>query len=72
MVHRSVFLHLSHLVRSAIEAVEEFQKVAQGFRNNVTNVQENMMVRWEKPSAGTIKINWDSVVDKNEKKMGVG
>ncbi len=64
MVHRRYFLHPSQLVRSAREFMKEFQKVAQGLRNNVTNDQANRMLSWEKPSKGTIKINYDIIVDK--------
>jgi hypothetical protein len=44
--------------------MEDFQKVVQGSRNNVTNDQANRMLSWEKPSKGTIKINYDIIVDK--------
>jgi hypothetical protein len=66
VVHRGDFFHHSHLLRSARESMEDFQKVVQRSRNNVTNDQANRMLSWEKPSKGTIKINWDIVVDKNK------
>jgi hypothetical protein len=65
-------LHPSQLVRSAREFMKEFQKVAQGLRNNVTNDQEIMVLRWKKLLVGMIKINWDAIVDTNKKEDGSG
>jgi hypothetical protein len=52
--------------------MKEFQKVAQGLRNNVTNDQEIMVLRWKKLLVGMIKINWDAIVDTNKKEDGSG
>jgi hypothetical protein len=59
------------VVGCAVELMEAFQ--AANYRKDevATKVLINNLI-WEAPNNGFVKVNWNAIVDKNKRKMGVG
>jgi hypothetical protein len=59
------------VVGCAVELMETFQ--AANYRKDevATKVLINNLI-WEAPNNGFVKVNWNAIVDKNKRKMGVG
>ncbi|XP_062169087.1 uncharacterized protein LOC133875100 [Alnus glutinosa] len=73
--NRAVFDDLlmlpSCLLKGATEMLEEFRQ-SHGVATSLANDRQATSSQWVKPSAGTVKINWDATLCSRKKIMGVG
>jgi hypothetical protein len=61
----------SCLLKGARELMGDYRKSFVDAANRV-NRSPRALSWWSKPAAGSIKINWDAVLDVRKKRMGVG
>ncbi|KAF5459077.1 hypothetical protein F2P56_023065 [Juglans regia] len=61
------------VLQQARANLNEFQQAQQqGIERSKTAAVERMMVRWEAPKEGFVKVNWDAAFKANQRKMGAG
>jgi hypothetical protein len=65
-------LSLPDLVKRAREQQEAANSKDQARRDNLFKPTVSLEVSWKAPSMGTVKANWDAVVDRGGGKIGIG
>jgi hypothetical protein len=69
VVHRKLISPYSIVLSKAQESVVAFQNAkSRKYSNKEVECRE---LTWQAPMDGFVKVNWDAIVDKNKKNMGV-
>ena len=66
------FLHPKQVFKMAGDQLEFFIKTSQGMQAETRANNQQRPEIWQPPPRGTMKLNWDEAIDKNNKLMGVG
>jgi hypothetical protein len=72
LVHGGTFTHPSLLLKSAENALEEFQRLNVQVEEQEDKEKAPEMVVLQPPPRGSVKLNWDASLDLQEKKLGLG
>lgn len=72
MIHGKDFLHLNILLHVAIEADEEFKLVNMKEVGLAKEVRGEHPAKWKPSPKGKYKVNWDAVMDKANRRLGIG
>lgn len=70
-VFKDSFLHPSLVVQQSRQLLVDFKEVQSKNIRQITN-NSSQVCKWEPPSEGFYKVNWDAAINKSMGKIGIG
>jgi hypothetical protein len=72
LIHGGLFVPPEIIFSQATRAMEDFQAAQEGVPTIVPSSSLGVLSRWEAPSPGWVKLNWDAALNNQEGKYGGG
>ena len=72
VVHGGALTHPNQIVREAVAALEDFQRVSRNSGQQDRASENRTVENWKPPQKNMVKINWDATSDTNKRTIGLG